>query len=191
MTRTATGWISSTVAGYIEPGQSDYDTEAHETGITEEDIRSALQWNLGTIGPADAQQEAELQSKQWSKEWACGQTAKDFQWPDIELLKTITRQEMMEALRIFPAETGLGWDAIHPRALTRISDDLFDELLSILATCELTGTWPKAVGMNIICMLPKPDGGYRPIGLLPTLPRVWMKARRRLTQEWERQTPRA
>ena len=38
----------------------------------------------------------------------------------------------------------------------------------------------------VIVLLPKPDGGYRPIGLLPLLPRVWMRARRAEALEWER-----
>ena len=33
--------------------------------------------------------------------------------------------------------------------------------------CERTGDWPAAVGMIIIVMIPKNDGDYRPIGLLP------------------------
>eukprot|EP00969_Alexandrium_andersonii_P115502 5107511-Alexandrium_andersonii.AAC.1 len=34
-------------------------------------------------------------------------------------------------------------------------------------------------------MLPKPDGAYRPIGLLTALMRIWGKIRRRVVAEWE------
>ena len=40
--------------------------------------------------------------------------------------------------------------------------------------------------MVVICLLPKPEGGFRPIGLLPWLARVWMKIRRNVVTEWER-----
>ena len=52
--------------------------------------------------------------------------------------------------------------------------------------CEAEGQWPAAIEMVIICLLPKPDGGFRPIGLLPVLPRIWMRARRNATRRWER-----
>ena len=34
-------------------------------------------------------------------------------------------------------------------------------------------------------LLPKPDGGFRPIGLIPFLPRVWSRCRRQVCKEWE------
>ena len=36
-----------------------------------------------------------------------------------------------------------------------------------------------------VVFLPKPDGGARPIGLLPGLARLWGKIRRRHMREWE------
>ena len=45
------------------------------------------------------------------------------------MVQKITRLELQEALTAFPADTGLGWDALHPRALTRLSADLLDELI--------------------------------------------------------------
>ena len=38
----------------------------------------------------------------------------------------------------------------------------------------------------VIVLLPKPDGGFRPIGLLPLLPRVWMRSRGLLIRQRER-----
>ena len=38
--------------------------------------------------------------------------------------------------------------------------------------------------------MPKPDGGFRPIGLLPNLPRAWMRARRDEAKQWEVQCDR-
>ena len=51
--------------------------------------------------------------------------------------------------------------------------------------CERAGCWPDAVGVVIIVLLAKPDGGWRPIGLLPHLVRVWMRVRRDVATEWE------
>ena len=46
------------------------------------------------------------------------------------------------------------------------------QLIRIMRRCEDEGEWPRAVSLTIIVMLPKPDGGFRPIGLLPMLPRL-------------------
>ena len=43
-------------------------------------------------------------------------------------------------------------------------------LVAILMECERTGVWPARVALVLIALLPKNDGGYRPIGLLPTPP---------------------
>ena len=63
-------------------------------------------------------------------------------------------------------------------------------LLKLLRRCEAAGHWPKVIELVIICLLPKPDGGFRPIGLLPVMPRIWMRARRNATREWERRNDR-
>lgn len=58
--------------------------------------------------------------------------------------------------------------------------------------CEVAGRWPDAVEeLAIIVSLPKPEGGFRPIGLLPTLSRIWSSARRAVAREWERVNERA
>ncbi len=91
-----------------------------------------------------------------------------------------------KACRSFACGTGLGWDALHPRALLRCSDILIDTICELLMRCEAAGEWPKAVALIVVVLLPKPDGGFRPIGLLPLLPRIWMRARRDVATAWER-----
>ena len=59
-------------------------------------------------------------------------------------------------------------------------------LLRLLFVCECQGRWPLAVALVIIALLPKPEGGRRPIGLFPLLPRIWMRIRREVATEWER-----
>ena len=39
--------------------------------------------------------------------------------------------------------------------------------------------------MVLIALLPKPDGGFRPIDLLPIPPRIGMRARRKAARRWE------
>ena len=57
--------------------------------------------------------------------------------------------------------------------------------MALLLKCERMGLWPQQVGVVVIVLLPKGDGTFRPIGLLPHLPRVWMRARRDEAKQWE------
>ena len=38
----------------------------------------------------------------------------------------------------------------------------------------------------VIALLPKSDGGFRPIGLMPFLVRIWTRARKEVTMQWEK-----
>ena len=50
---------------------------------------------------------------------------------------------------------------------------------------ELLGSWASVLRLVLIVLLPKPDGGRRPIGLFPSVVRVWMRARAHYAREWE------
>ena len=95
-------------------------------------------------------------------------------------------EALLEAAMTFPVDTRLGWDGIHPRCLNRLSSELLTWLVLILKHAEKTGTWQEAVELVIIVLPHKPDGGFRPIGLLPMLTRLWMRARRSVCIKWER-----
>ena len=89
------------------------------------------------------------------------------------------------ALASFPDGLGLGWDAIHPKAVLRLSDLLLMALLRLLFLCEVAGEWPEGSTAVIIALLPKSSPGLRPIGLFPWLPKIWTKIRRQEATRWE------
>ena len=60
-------------------------------------------------------------------------------------------------------------------------------MIRIMLKAERCGRWPTKIGIITIVLLPKDDGEYRPIGLLPFITKIWMKARREVGVEWERQ----
>eukprot|EP00973_Karenia_brevis_P044237 6129564-Karenia_brevis.AAC.1 len=92
---------------------------------------------------------------------------------------------LRRAARTFPSRTGLGWDKCHPKAIIRCSDEALLALIRLLIWCELLGRWPKSIGCILIVLLPKPDGGRRPIGLLPSIVRWWMRVRLDVAQQWQ------
>ena len=53
---------------------------------------------------------------------------------------------------------------------------------------ERRGSWAEVLDLVLIVLLPKTDGGFRPIGLFPTIIRIWMRARIFVAKEWESAT---
>jgi len=74
---------------------------------------------------------------------------------------------------------------MHPKSLLRCSDALLLRLVAIMMAAERLGAWPSTIGVIMIILLPKPDGGLRPIGLFPSLIRIWMRARLDVARKWQ------
>ena len=55
----------------------------------------------------------------------------------------ITAAMIRKACKTFPMQTGLGPDAIQPRALLRLSDESLEALASIYNAIEDNGQWPE------------------------------------------------
>ena len=156
-------------------------------GISAEELDAARfeQDCRGT--PATAQQEVDDQAEGWSKQWGCDLDIEEPKWPaDMgEGMAELLHDEVLYACKSFPNHTGLGWDRWHPKVVTRLSKPLVQLLVLILMECEREGIWPEGVALVLIALLPKGEGEYRPIGLLPSPPRIWMRARRSTTRRWE------
>ena len=122
----------------------------------------------------------------WGIQWDVDAQPDLLEWPDdTDTLEPISLNQFRQALFTFPAGTGPGWDGIHPRALLRLPDDVLQQWLALFLKCEREGRWPVGVGVVVVVLLPKPDGGLRPIGLIPNAPRIWMRMRRPEAKRWE------
>ena len=86
-----------------------------------------------------------------------------------------------------PADTGLGADTMAPRAFTRLSDEAIAALAELFAAFEKYGDWPEILDLVLIVLLPKGEGGYRPMGLFPTPIRIWFRARLIIVKVLEKQ----
>ena len=136
--------------------------------------------------PLGLQAATDQEAESWAALWAEGA---DYVAPTYDLRQVdhpgaIRLSMLRAACCTFPQETGLGMDAVQPRALLRLSDEALQALCVLLMAIELHGTWPELVRLVLIVLLPKPDGGRRPIGLLPTLVRVWMRVRGPIIRKW-------
>ena len=171
-TKTAVGWTETLAT---DGGQEQLAETDELNGLTESQLQQIRGGSARVLAPAEAQQEANEEAKAWHKQWGSELGAYDeVQWPaDLGSLPPMLFIEaILQAANTFPAETGLGWDGLHPRVLNRVSTATLKWLAAILHWAEKHGRWQEAVEMVVIVLLPKPDGGFRPIGLLPWMVRV-------------------
>ena len=157
-------------------------------GISREQLKAALAPSNVAGTPVGAQYAANVEKVKWGIQWDVDAQPDQLEWPEeTETLEPISLSQFRQALFTFPAGAGLGWDGIHPRALLRLPDDVLQQWLALFLKCEREGRWPAGFGVVVVVLLPKPDGGYRPIGLIPNTPRIWMRMRMRRPEakRWE------
>ncbi len=156
-------------------------------------MRRIITGDATNTAPLSPQCTVEKEAEEWGKLWAAQERLPPLSWP-TELGPMPPRpsvQKLRAALATFPPDTGLSWDALHPRALRRLSDARLERLIDLLMMAERRGQWPATMGMVTVVLLPKPEGGFRPIGLFPVMIRAWMRLRRDAIQEWELANARA
>ena len=187
------GWAPSRTGHHTHndaiPDEEDHSTWDDLEGYVEpEDSEPGQghQEDFGSNTPLCDQAALEQEGGEWAELWDEGAEYNAMIEDElVEELEALTVPELKQAALSFPADTGLGADNISPRALARLSDEALASLIRILHLAEKQGKWPKELDLVMIVLLPKPDGGSRPIGLFPTLIRVWMRARSKQARKWE------
>ena len=137
--------------------------------------------------PLSDQAVVDSEAEDWAVLW---QETAHYVAPDFDhsppLASPLLEEGIRMAARSFPANTGLGADNVAARAIARLSSPAIIALIALFLCFEAAGDWCMAVNLVLIVLLPKPDGGRRPIGLFPTIIRIWMRARIWAAREWER-----
>ena len=183
MSRISTGWIASPLKTiHFE----DEDSEEFLDG-TEECVEGS--WTSGdkveTV-PLDLQPAVDLEASSWSTVWPAGVASEGPMWPACmgAPLPDLAIQRFRSACMSFPAKVGLGWDKMHPRAIARFSDLVIAYFIRLMVLAESLGHWHGFIGVIMIVLIPKADGGRRPIGLFPSVICIWMRCRLDVAQAW-------
>ena len=124
------------------------------------------------------QGQVECVADEWASVW--GEHDKIFSPPDGPLpcdLEPLTAALLRKAARTFPTGTGLGADNVAPRAHEHLPEHSLQSVANLPNRCEYEGRWPARWELVLICLILKSDGGRRPIGLFPSVVRLWMRAR--------------
>ena len=96
----------------------------------------------------------------------------------------MTLDQLHEALYTFPRDTGKGSDNINPDFVKALPRQAKQEIIELFNEVLESGTWPWQWPHVLIALLPKPQGGERPIGLLPFLMRLFLRMQRESTRDW-------
>ncbi len=207
------GWVPSKVAeppcpaDHQSDGGPSQDSTAHDDVTTRESTFCSADgeraevppecWSslyvqgTASAAPLDRQQVVDAQAKWWSDFWGVGLDLCKPSWENLAGVPPLPRptvSQMRAALRSFPSGTALAWDGLNPRLMSRLSEARLEELISLMMEAEATGCWPEGIGDVTVVLLPRPDGGFRPIGLFPFMVRAWFRVRRPLVLKWEAET---
>ena len=147
MSRTANGWIPSR-QGCDTAVDGEDDEAWGDVSITQQ-AASPTQEVVGTArSPIGTQREVDEQRLAWGLQWDTGQPRKEPDWPAVVLnqIPEMTVGMLTAACMSFPCGTGLGWDMMYPRALTRLPRSLLLQVVLCLMAAEVTGEWPQLVG---------------------------------------------
>ena len=131
----------------------------------------------------------------WARIWkATAQPGPDLAYLQGPLpeLPRFGGEEVLAAARAFKPRAATAPDGVHVRRfalLPKVGRQLCAQLMQL---CERVGLWPTQISQLLVVLLPKvPGPGWRPIGILPSFYRLWMKIRRGLCSQWEHQHDRA
>ena len=89
-------------------------------------------------------------------------------------LPTATPEQIRKVAHTFPVETGIGVDAVHPRAVAALSDLALRALARLYDALESELIIPEALRFVLVVFIPKEGapGEKRPIGLITTITRI-------------------
>ncbi len=127
----------------------------------------------------------EEQRRKYCRLWKPAPAPYRYDWGPAEELPMLTVDQLREASQSFKRRTAQTFDGLHPRHFASLSDDALAVLATLLQAVEVAGMWPRQLRLVVTALLPKPKGGFRPIGIMPALYRLWAKARRPWADAWE------
>ncbi len=161
----------------VEPGRQRLQVSSAPWNILD-DKRNALEqeWN-------GASEDFAYDWSQWDAEVARSPGVSTDHW---RKLPNIEGEGIKRAALAFKANTSSTFDGFHVKHFGMVCEEARTAAAKILDAVEACGRWPSQIALAITPMIPKAKGGYRVIGSMPALYRVWAKTRREAAIEWER-----
>ncbi len=127
----------------------------------------------------------EAQRDKYIGKWSPTEQPRSIHWETREALPRAGADLVESASAAFRWGTAATYDGIHPRHLSLLCKEGRQAVAAIWEAMELLGDLPRQLKLVTMPLLAKPQGGYRAIGMMAALYRVWAKARRIEATAWE------
>ena len=117
------------------------------------------------------QHNADLRVQPLHDLWEADKSEVQVAWPridDFENLKTPTVDQCRFFAAKYKANTAIGVDGIPPRLLALLSDGTIESFIHLACASVKHGLTPSQVRLLLVSLIPKKDGGDRPIGIFAT-----------------------
>ncbi len=134
---------------------------------------------------SDPFQLLEYQRSKHAKLWKVANDKTLLNWPSREALPLADVARIRAAAATFDTSTACAYDGFRMRHYTLLSDPALSVVASMFRCMELLGALPPQLDLVTIPMLPKPKGGFRAIGIFPSLYRLWARTRKPEADAWE------
>jgi Reverse transcriptase (RNA-dependent DNA polymerase) len=121
-------------------------------------------------------------ANQWAKWWQETDQAPTCDIGHDPTVPAITADQIKTASAHFRATTSAP-DGLPPRSIALVSDQCRSALADLFAIFETHG-WPTSERIVLTVLIPKKDGGLRPIALFRSLYRIYSKARAQEARAW-------
>ncbi len=131
------------------------------------------------------------QRRKYASRWRSADAPQRYEWEDRVALPRLSADEVRQASLGHKLTTAETFDGVHPRHFALLDDAGLAAAAALLEASELLGDMPRQLQLATMPLIGKPKGGFRGIGVLPGLYRVWGRARRKEAEEWERRHKRS
>ena len=173
--------------GWVENGYNQGARNAHATTKTPTEWQPTTVQEEGGVVTSDPLKILKDQRREYRALWeAHDEQEREWDWEEREALDRATAEEIRSASKAFKRRTAQTYDGFHVRQFRMMSDDGLEALADIFTAIELLGNMPSQLTLTTMPSLPKLAGGYRLIGIMSSVYRLWAKTRKPYADEWER-----
>ena len=92
---------------------------------------------------------------------------------------------LIQGIKRMNSSTAIGQDGMSIGMLKEAPREALEVLADILGDVLSSPSLPVGWMSPVVCLIPKPGGGRRPIGLLPSMVRLWMRIRLDVARSWQ------
>ena len=140
--------------------------------------RDPVHWQLSTLDPegvptADPGLVFQHEGEKWAKLWLAEPgVLQEAEAPWLGKIKAAARHQPLRKLTpteiravsyTFPVRTSQQVDGFHPRHFAYLTDEALRYISELFYLWEKFWIWPTALSFMVVTLLPRPDGGWRPI----------------------------